>query len=1027
MAIYKCKMCGGDLEVAEGLTVVECEYCGTKQTVPTSNDEEIRNLFNRANLLRRKCEFDKAEEIYEKILEKDEKQPEAYWCVLLCRYGIEYVEDPKTYKRTPTCHRTSFEAITSDEYYKLALKYADPVQKKIYEEEAKYIDGVQKDILAISQKEEPYDVFICYKETDENGKRTEDSAIANDIYYQLTQEGYKVFYAAITLEDKLGSAYEPIIFAALHSAKVMLAIGTKPEYFNAVWVKNEWSRYLKLMKSDKTKQLIPCFRGMDAYELPEEFAHLQAQDMGKIGFINDLVRGIKKVIVKEKPQEERIKNNVGASVGVSSLLQRMDLFLEDREWDRAKEYAEKVLDIDPENAEAYIGELLAELKITKFVNLYKHTEPIASLPLFKKAFRFADKELKSKLDQAASENENFLENKRLDGIYTDATTKERIGTSESDFLSAAKLFESILSYKDSVERAKQCREKAERAREEAKRMAEEAELQRKMSIYQDGCAKLQSGDIETVFRAKELFRSTSGFKDAAEKIIECDREIERLRLARRESIYVAACNALQNGKTESDVSKARKDFELLGDYKDSKEKVAACDEWIAKLKERVAEKERQNAIAAAKRKKKKIAICVVSGILVALIIIAIIVAGAVTNHKEKVASAGLAYTLSADGSYYIVSDVADNTLDEYIIPEIYHGLPVKEIGENAFFLSDMTSVVISDSVTTIGECAFRNCNNLTSVTLGSGVAKIEEKAFSDCENLTKIHITDLAAWCNIDFSFSDGAGWKAYHLFLNGTEVKDLVIPQGVTEIKPFAFYSCEGLQRVTIPNGVISIGQFAFGSCNNLASISIPNSITKINDGVFSDSGLTSITIPDSITSIGAYAFSNCDGLTEITIPKNVATIYDGAFSWCDNIQTVHWNAKNCAIEGDIGIRGSIFSDSSALTNVIIGEEVKQLPDYFLDKCHKVTSIVIPDNVTSIGKRAFRSCNGLINVTIGKGVTKIGEEAFELCSKLANAYFKDPIGWRVGNHVFTSEELSNPATAAKYLLSYNYDDWSKS
>lgn len=156
--------------------------------------------------------------------------------------------------------------------------------------------------------------------------------LANDIYHQLTQEGFKVFYAAITLEDKLGQEYEPYIFAALNSAKVMLVIGSKPEYFTAVWVKNEWSRYLKLMKADRSKLLIPCYKDMDAYELPEEFAHLQAQDMGKIGFINDIVRGIKKVINKDEPKSA-VKETAAAgqtvNSGVAPLLKRISLFLED--------------------------------------------------------------------------------------------------------------------------------------------------------------------------------------------------------------------------------------------------------------------------------------------------------------------------------------------------------------------------------------------------------------------------------------------------------------------------------------------------------------------------------------------------------------------------------------------------------------------------------------------------------------------------------------------------------------------------
>ncbi|MBQ3887701.1 MAG: TIR domain-containing protein, partial [Clostridia bacterium] len=313
MAVLKCKMCGGTLDVTEGMTVCECEYCGTQQTITTAKDENLQALFNRANILRMKSEFDKAEQLYEKLVQSSPDDAEAHWGLILCKYGIEYVEDPATFKRVPTCHRTSFDSIIADEDYKEALRCADVIQRGIYEAEAKEIDRLQKEILALSAKEDPYDVFICYKESD-NGSRTPDSVIANDIYHQLTNEGFKVFYAAITLEDKLGSAYEPCIFAALNSAKVMLAIGTRPEYFNAVWVKNEWSRYLKMMKKDRSKLLIPCYKDMDAYELPEEFAHLQAQDMSKIGFINDIVRGIKKVIVKDEPKTAGTQTDVNESV-----------------------------------------------------------------------------------------------------------------------------------------------------------------------------------------------------------------------------------------------------------------------------------------------------------------------------------------------------------------------------------------------------------------------------------------------------------------------------------------------------------------------------------------------------------------------------------------------------------------------------------------------------------------------------------------------------------------------------------------
>ena len=295
MAVFKCKMCGGSLEISEGTTVCECEYCGTKQTLPKINDEQKINMFNRASHFRQQYEFDKAAEIYEKMAAESGSDAELFWSIVLCRYGIEYVDDPVTKNKIPTCHRTQYKSILEDPDYLTALSCADTMQRDIYEREAKVINDIQKKILNISYREEPFDVFICYKETDANGRRTVDSVLAQDLYYGLTQEGFKVFFSRITLESKLGTEYEPYIFAALNSAKVMVVVGTKPEYFNAVWVRNEWSRYLQIMQKDKNRILIPAYRDMDPYDLPNELSLFQSQDMSKIGFLQDLIRGIKKI------------------------------------------------------------------------------------------------------------------------------------------------------------------------------------------------------------------------------------------------------------------------------------------------------------------------------------------------------------------------------------------------------------------------------------------------------------------------------------------------------------------------------------------------------------------------------------------------------------------------------------------------------------------------------------------------------------------------------------------------------------
>ena len=517
MALFKCKMCGGALEINNNETVATCEYCGTQQTLPKLDDDRRANLYDRANHFRRNNEFDKAMGIYEQILNEENTDAEAYWSLVLCRYGIEYVEDPSSHKRIPTVNRAQFTSIFDDDNYKSALEYADGYQKSIYEEEAKAINEIQKGILAISQKEEPFDVFICYKESDNNGRRTPDSVLANDLYHQLTQEGFKVFFARITLEDKLGSAYEPYIFAALNSAKAMVVLGTKPEYFNAVWVKNEWARYLSLIKNGAKKILIPAYKDMDPYDLPEEFSHLQAQDMSKLGFMQDLIRGIKKIVQADDPKTTVVKQTViaGGSATAEPLLKRAFMFLEDSDWASANEYCEKVLDIEPENALAYLGKFLSELKVRKQESLKDQAEPFDHSNNYQKAIRFADETLKIELIGYIEHINTRNENARLDSIYTRAKNAMSAANTESTYKKAAVLFESVDGYQDSAALAEECYEKAEVARKDA--------------ILAEGKAKMTGDVIFDYESAIKLFESISGWKDADEKAYACQKKIEEIK------------------------------------------------------------------------------------------------------------------------------------------------------------------------------------------------------------------------------------------------------------------------------------------------------------------------------------------------------------------------------------------------------------------------------------------------------------------------------------------------------------------
>ena len=518
MSIFKCKMCGGTIEFEEGASIGTCDHCGTKQTLPKLGDNERANLYDRANHFRRNNEYDKAMGIYEKILNEDRTDAEAYWSLVLCKYGVEYVEDPATHKRVPTVNRTQFTSVFDDEDYKSAIQYADFYQKSIYEEEAKAINEIQKGILAISQKEEPFDVFICYKETDNNGRRTPDSVLANDLYHQLTQEGFKVFFARITLEDKLGSAYEPYIFAALNSAKVMVVLGTKPEFFNAVWVKNEWSRYLSLIKNGAKKMLIPAYRDMDPYDLPEEFSHLQAQDMSKIGFINDLVRGIRKVVADTDSQEKTVRESVAVNSGNAneeSLLKRAFMFLEDGDWSAADEYCEKVLDIDPENARAYLGKLMAECRACRLEDLQNCEQPFDDSGNYNKVLRFADSKLIETLKGYIAHINERNENACLTGIYNGAVNAMNSANSEGEYKAAAKIFKSIPGFKDADNLVEKCLDKAEVCRKDA--------------LYNSACSNMTGNIIRNYESAIRKFETISGWKDADEKIYACQKKIEEIK------------------------------------------------------------------------------------------------------------------------------------------------------------------------------------------------------------------------------------------------------------------------------------------------------------------------------------------------------------------------------------------------------------------------------------------------------------------------------------------------------------------
>ena len=590
MAIIKCKMCGGDLKVIEGESVCECEYCGSRQTVPSADNEKKMTLFSRASRLLRNCEFDKAAGVFESVVADFPEEAEAYWGLVLCKYGIEYVDDPATGKKIPTCHRSSFDSVLDDSNFEQACQNADAVARRVYRDEARAIEELRKGIIEVSGKEEPYDIFISYKETDGNGDRTLDSVIAQDIYTELTEKGYRVFFSRISLEGKLGIEYEPYIFAALNSAKVMIVVGTDYENFDAVWVKNEWSRFLKLIASGQKKTLIPVFKNMDAYDMPKEFGKLSAQDMGKVGAMQDLLRGVEKLIPRKKQenaQKERVTEKVivqqsEGSMKTDAAIKRGKLALEDGEWEKAKQYFDQALTLDAECAEAYFGIALAELRARDSESYIRSAT--SQTP---KTEKLSIPEDTAHIRKAAAENavNGFLSESEITPLY-------RCDLSYSSTLKGQQEIQTQVRQQiesnRNLSRALRFAKEEEKARLEGFKRA----LYDRLQADVDGA---RSQEEENRNRAKRNYEQF--LKETDQKV----HEKNQAACAEQNAAYKKACEFQQDAKTVSDYQEAITAFQRVPGFQDANARIKQCEKSISDIHEM--ERLEQAKAAAAKRKR----------------------------------------------------------------------------------------------------------------------------------------------------------------------------------------------------------------------------------------------------------------------------------------------------------------------------------------------------------------------------------------------------------------------------------------
>lgn len=398
-----------------------------------------------------------------------------------------------------------------------------------------------------------------------------------------------------------------------------------------------------------------------------------------------------------------------------------------------------------------------------------------------------------------------------------------------------------------------------------------------------------------------------------------------------------------------------------------------------------------------------------------------------SNEQEAQVTQNLEYEkIEGKDEYRLVGLGTASDLD-ISIPKTHKGLPVTEIAEQAFRSEEgkevyITSVVIPDSVMSIGEAAFYNCSSLKSVVIGDGVTMIGECAFYGCANLTNIEIGNGVIWvgdsafeaCSLTYTTEGdlkylGNSTNAY-VYLAGASSTDIrqatihkdckiigesafyactrlmiiEIPDGVVSIGKKAFCGCDWLNSIEFPEGLRSIGYGAFNGCDRLKSLEIPNSVTFIDEAAFSSCfDLSSVVLGNGLTSISNSMFWSCDNLKSVVIPDSVTSIAYGAFMDCSRLMTIE------IPDTVISIGDAAFKGCRALKNIVIPNAVTSIGDLIFHNCYNLKTVKIGEGVTSIGQDAFWDCNDLTNIILSNQVTSIGDRAFYGCDSITNIYYE--------------------------------------
>lgn len=512
----QCETCRGDFRIDETTHIATCKSCGNQYFFKDDKSDELIDSLNIANEYLHRHDFDNAITHFSGLQKNHLQDPDVAWGLTMSTYGIVWEKDDRSGEIIPTCSRVVKESILDSAAYRIAISECADEQREIYTARARYIDRLQKKIKRDMELEEDFDVFISFKAKNSDGTVTEDSVIARRIYDELTKRGIKTFFSEITLKGRIGDEYEPIIYRALFSCKFFILIATSESNINAVWVKNEWTRFRDRAEEEHlSNACCTVFKNnRHLLNLPRMF-QTQGVDLNKYpagGYeivladnLSEKLGITKKASIDEETfhsMEEKLQRLEKTTQYTStnkpnnaSLYDRGMLFLEDGDWVKATTYFEKSLDTNPYHALSYVGLMLSQRHLKNAEDLSKSSALFDNDPNYQKALRFADDDLKKQL--------LGISNQLKEGKYVTAIQNKNTNTIVS-LQQAIAQFTKISSYKDSMQQAQECQRIIFEIREDSRRRALKKQFNEVNEISG------QANSLEQI--KKTLFEHLSDFK-----------------------------------------------------------------------------------------------------------------------------------------------------------------------------------------------------------------------------------------------------------------------------------------------------------------------------------------------------------------------------------------------------------------------------------------------------------------------------------------------------------------------------------